>query len=129
MKSLFFKIIRVVAGRLILVIDFLTRPRKMVRDRKSQVVVEQQAQNLQLYQFKACPFCVKTRRTIHKLNIPVATRDAKNDAFYRQELLEQGGKLKVPCLRIEEDNQIKWMYESKNIISYLNSRFQTEKVA
>ena len=33
----------------------------------------------------------------------VAMRDAKNNEQDRQTLLEQGGKIKVPCLRIEED--------------------------
>jgi glutathione S-transferase len=44
----------------------------------------------------------------------------KNDEQYRQELLEQGGKVKVPCLRIEQDGQVKWLYESNDIIAYLN---------
>ena len=67
--------------------------------------------------------CVKTRRTLHKLNVPVALRDAKNDAQARSELEQQGGKIKVPCLRIEENGQSTWLYESKAIIAYLNERF------
>jgi glutathione S-transferase len=38
--------------------------------------------------------------------------------------LEQlGGKFKVPCLRIEENGQSTWLYESKAIIAYLDERF------
>jgi glutathione S-transferase len=66
---------------------------------------------------------VKTRRTLHKLNVPVALRDAKNDAAARETLLAEGGKIKVPCLRIEEGGKVTWMYESKIIIEYLNQRF------
>jgi glutaredoxin len=80
-------------------------------------------QHLALYQFHACPFCVKTRRTLHKLNVPVALRDAKNDAQARSELEQLGGKIKVPCLRIEENGQSTWLYESKAIIAYLDERF------
>ncbi|MGL4271981.1 MAG: glutathione S-transferase N-terminal domain-containing protein, partial [Pseudomonas paracarnis] len=76
-----------------------------------------------LYQFHACPFCVKTRRTLYRLNVPVALKDAKNNEQDRQTLLEQGGKIKVPCLRIEENGQTTWMYDSKVIIDYLDKRF------
>lgn len=78
---------------------------------------------LALYQFHACPFCVKTRRTLHRLNVPVALRDAKNDPVHRQALQEGGGRVKVPCLRIEEAGKVTWMYESKAIIAYLDERF------
>ncbi|MNF06483.1 hypothetical protein D3C80_2064420 [compost metagenome] len=66
---------------------------------------------------------MKTRRTLHKLNVPITLRDAKNDDQHRQALLEQGGKIKVPCLRIEDNGQSTWLYESKAIIAYLNERF------
>ncbi|MCU7223279.1 glutaredoxin, partial [Pseudomonas brassicacearum] len=75
-------------------------------------------------QFHACPFCVKTRRALHRLNVPVTLRDAKNDPLHRQALLEGGGRVKVPCLRIEEDDgKVTWMYESNDIIAYLDKRF------
>ncbi|MBT7717899.1 MAG: glutathione S-transferase domain-containing protein, partial [Halieaceae bacterium] len=35
-----------------------------------------------------------------------------------------GGNLKVPCLRIDQGEQdYEWMYESKDIIQYLEARF------
>ncbi|MQA55776.1 glutathione S-transferase N-terminal domain-containing protein [Pseudomonas piscis] len=117
------KALRVGLGQLIIFIDFITRPRKQQRSAAAQAQVEQAAQGLALYQFHACPFCVKTRRALHRLNVPVALRDAKNNPQDRQALLEQGGKIKVPCLRIEENGQTTWMYESKVIIDYLNQRF------
>lgn len=112
-------------GQIIIFIDFITRPRKMQRSPEAQAAVNQAASNLSLYQFRACPFCVKTRRTLHKLNVPMQLRDAKNDAQARSELLEQGGKIQVPCLRIEENGQSTWLYESKAIASYLQDRFVT----
>ena len=51
------------------------------------------------------------------------TNDAKNDAEHRQALEQQGGRIKVPCLRIEENGQSTWLYESKAIIAYLDQRF------
>ena len=117
------KALRNILGQLIVFIDFLTRPRKLKRTAEAQAAVTQQASNLELYQFHACPFCVKTRRALHRLNVPVALRDAKNDTQARQELEQQGGKIKVPCLRIEDNGQSTWLYESKAIIAYLDQRF------
>ncbi|MGY4493106.1 glutaredoxin [gamma proteobacterium L18] len=117
------KALRVGLGQLIVIGDLLTRGPKRKRSAQAQADVEQQARGLSLYQFHACPFCVKTRRTLHKLNVPVALRDAKNDEQARQTLLAEGGRIKVPCLRIEENGQTTWMYESKVIIAYLQQRF------
>jgi glutathione S-transferase len=60
---------------------------------------------------------------LHRLNVPVALRDAKHDPVHRQALLEGGGRVKVPCLRIDEGDKTTWMYESKDIIAYLDGRF------
>ena len=120
---MFIKALRVGLGQLIIAGDFVTRPSKKQRPAAAQALVDQAAKSLTLYQFHACPFCVKTRRTLRRLNVPVALRDAKNNEQDRQTLLEQGGKIKVPCLRIEEDGKTTWMYDSKAIIEYLNQRF------
>ncbi|KGK41411.1 glutaredoxin [Nitrincola sp. A-D6] len=110
-------------GNLIIFIDFITRPRKMPRPAELQAEVDQATQKLALYQFRACPFCVKTRRTLHRLNLNVAVRDAKNDPQAREELQQQGGKIQVPCLRIEEADRVTWLYESAAINTYLEERF------
>lgn len=110
-------------GQLIIFIDWLTRPKQQQRSVDQQSVVDAAAKSLALYQFKACPFCVKVRRAMHALNVKIELRDAKNDPQFRQELLEQGGRIKVPCLRIEEEGEVRWMYESDAIIEYLQERF------
>jgi len=120
---MFIKALRVGLGQLIIFGDFLTRPGKKQRTPEAQATVDAAAQDLTLYQFHACPFCVKTRRTLRRLNVPVALRDAKNNELDRQTLLTEGGKIKVPCLRIDEGGKTVWMYESKVIIDYLNQRF------
>lgn len=117
------KALRLGLGQLIVLGDLATRPAKMKRTSDAQAAVEQAAANLALYQFKACPFCVKIRRKLHALNVPVALRDAKHDATARAELESQGGKIQVPCLRIEENGQSTWLYESKAIAAYLDQRF------
>ena len=117
------KALRVGLGQLVVLADALTRPAKQQRTAEAQAAVDQAAANLSLYQFHGCPFCVKTRRAMHRLNVPVELRDASNDNVHRQALLEQGGRIKVPCLRIDEGGQTTWMYESNDIIAYLQRRF------
>lgn len=117
------KALRVGLGQLIVAGDLLTRPRPRQRTATAQADVDRAAKDLSLYQFHACPFCVKTRRALHRLNVPVALRDAKNDPQDRQALLTEGGLIKVPCLRIDEGGKSTWMYESKAIIEYLDKRF------
>ncbi len=112
-------------GQLIVFGDWISRPGKRKRDPAAQAKVDEQARHLALYQFHACPFCVKTRRALHRLNVPMTLRDAKHDPHHRQALLEGGGRIKVPCLRIEEGGDVRWMYESNEIIAYLDQRFGT----
>jgi len=117
------KALRVGLGQLIVAGDALTRPRPQKRSPQGQATVNKEAAALALYQFHACPFCVKTRRAMHRLNVPVALHDAKADPQAREQLLAGGGKVKVPCLRIEEAGGTRWMYESNEIIAYLEKRF------
>ncbi len=60
---------------------------------------------------------------MYRLNLRVETRDAKRDEAHRATLLNQGGRVKVPCLRIEKDGVVEWLYESNAIIAYLDERF------
>lgn len=110
-------------GYTIVFIDQITRPKPLQRSAEEQQLVDDATKHFSIYQFHACPFCVKTRRAIHKLNLPMTYRDVKPEGQYREELLQQGGEVKVPCLRIEEDEKVTWMYESTNIIQYLQNRF------
>lgn len=124
--KLLLKIVREGLGRIIILIDFLTRPSPMKRSKPEQTKVMAQLANMALYQFYACPFCIKTRRALRRLNLPLQTRNVNEGSPYRQELIEQGGDLQVPCLRIEEGGKVEWMYESKAIIAYLEQRFGPE---
>jgi glutaredoxin len=123
------KALREGLGRLVVLVDHLTRPAPMQRSPAEQEAVAAAATKLALYQFYACPFCIKTRRALHRLNLPVALRDAQNDPVSRAELESGGGKIQVPCLRIEEPDGARWLYESKAIIPYLEGRFGTAQPA
>jgi len=120
-------VLRWVIGRLILLLNFVFSPRGIKRDEKQQTLINEQTKSLTLYQFPACPFCVKVRRQMKRLSLTVAMVDAKQETN-KEELLTQGGSPKVPCLRIEDTNgNVEWMYESSVINAYLTERFSTEE--
>jgi glutaredoxin len=118
------RIVRWFLGNLILFIDFITTPRGVKRSPEAQAQVDQQTRMLALYQFHACPFCVKVRRAMKRYGLNIELRDAKNNSMYREELEKEGGRIKVPCLRItNDDGSVSWMYESSDIIRYLEKSF------
>lgn len=109
-------------GRLIILIDFIFSPKKQQRTESDQEKINEEVKSIKLYQFYACPFCIKTRRAIKRLNLPIEARNAQSGQ-YRAELLAGGGEVKVPCLKIESEEGVQWMYESTDIIQYLEKRF------
>jgi glutaredoxin len=117
-------IIRWLLARIIFIVDLLFRPRKYKHSNDTQAEYDTRTKSLTLYQFAACPFCVKVRWAIRRLGLSIAYRDAKRNAQYAKELVEGGGHLKVPCLRIEKgDGNVEWMYESSDIIAYLSEHY------
>lgn len=120
----FLRLLREGSGRVLIFIDWLFRPSRVKRSVEDQFKVDQETKILKLYQFYACPFCVKTRRSIKRLNLKVETRNAQAEGEFRKELELNGGKIKVPCLKIEGAGEASWLYESNDIIKYLDERFQ-----
>ncbi|MDP1646155.1 MAG: glutaredoxin [Thiobacillus sp.] len=121
---LFFKTLRVILGPFLLLGDWLTRPKGIVRPKAEQRAIDARAQNLALYHFPTCPFCLKTRRTIRRLSLKIELRDAKNDQAHRAALIAGGGKPQVPCLQVTDaQGQPTWLYDSNTVIAYLNREF------
>ncbi|WP_338166129.1 glutaredoxin family protein [Vibrio sp. 10N] len=117
------KLIRIILGKIILLLNFVFSPRGVKRSTEAQQQADAKASAMQLYQFEACPFCVKVRREMKRQSIQVELKDAKNDPVARDELLNGGGRVKVPCLKIVENGNETWMYESSDIVSYLQKEF------
>jgi len=109
-------------GRIILLLNFVFSPRSVKRAPEAQAQIDARTEHMSLYQFEACPFCVKVRRSMKRNALNIELRDARNDDLHREKLLQGGGKVKVPCLRIDkEDGSTEWMYESSEIIRYLET--------
>ncbi len=119
-------VIRWILGRIILLMNAIFRPSKRKLSPEQKAAQQSSAGNLALYQFAACPFCVKVRRELHRLDLELPLRDAKGSELYRSELEHGGGRIKVPCLRIDEGENSTWLYESNDIIEYLRERYPSE---
>jgi len=122
--KMFFKTLRLIIGPIILFIDKITTPKGIKRPEEEQQKIDREVTNLVLYQFKTCPFCIKVKRNNKRLSLNIETRDAQHNSSHREELLQGGGQIKVPCLKIvDEKGNDSWMYESDDILQYLKDRF------
>jgi glutaredoxin len=117
------KLVREGLGRGVAFVDRITRPTPVQRSAEAQAQVAEATRSMALYQYFACPFCIKTRRALHRLNLPIELRDAQNDPVHRETLLREGGRIQVPCLRIDAAEGTTWLYESDDIIRHLEQRF------
>lgn len=116
------RILRTSLGYIVLFFDWAARGKGVVRSAEQQEKIQAALSGLSLYQHKVCPFCIKTRRALHDLNAKVELRDIRKNIAYRQQLEAGGGRVKVPCLRIDNGGDVRWMYESGEIIDYLSQR-------
>ena len=123
MKYLFAPV-HFVIGNLIKIVDFATSPKPVKRPHEIQNDIDEKCKNLTLYQYPTCPFCVRVKRNIKRLNLPIRMIDPRKDASAMDLLAKEGGKVQVPCLQItENDGHSTWMYESADINNYLDDQF------
>lgn len=73
----------------------------------------------ELFIMEACPYCRKVQLYMKKNGIELPQRDITREPGAREELLERGGKVQVPCLLIDGEP----LYESDDIIAYLGRTF------
>lgn len=97
-----------------------------VRNAEQQAEVERRAQHLTLYHRPTCPFCMRVFIAVARLDLPIQRRNITADAEARNELVANGGRQQVPCLRIDESAGTRWLYESADIIAHLEEQFGTD---
>ncbi len=76
-------------------------------------------EHLTLYEFTSCPFCARVRQYLQQAQLEIARKDILQDQQAYRELLMGGGSQQVPCLRIGDGESAQWLYESADIIGYL----------
>ena len=73
--------------------------------------------DIKLYHFSTCPFCVRVRQYLLEEDIQIQQKDILLDDDAKKDLLAIGGKTQVPCLVVSG----KALYESSDIIQWIES--------
>ena len=76
-------------------------------------------EQLALYYYETCPYCVRVLDVIQELGLDVELRNIIHEPAYRDELVAARGRSTVPVLRLTAENKDQWMPESRDIIRYL----------
>ena len=71
------KLIRFFVGRILLLLNAVFKPKALPRTEAEIIQLKQDAQGLSLYQFEACPFCIKVRRALTRLGVTIPIYDVK----------------------------------------------------
>jgi len=122
--KVFFRTLRLVLMPFMLLWARFGAPKGVFRSADAQREVVTKCSRLALYHFPTCPFCIKVRHEMARLSLPIELRNAQHDSKFRAELEQGGGKIQTPCLRIvNEQGEVKWMYESETIKLYLLQQF------
>lgn len=121
----FFRTLRLILTPFMLISEKISTPSGIKRSSDEQAKIDQACEDLALYQFTACPFCIKVRKEIARLGLNIETRDAQHNGDHRSALETGGGRIKVPCLLIHQDGgEETWLYESDDINKWLQRQFE-----
>jgi len=74
-----------------------------------------------LYYSQYCYFCQKGLMTLRNKSHSITLLDVSDRSNHSQ-LVAGGGKGQVPCLRISQGQQHQWLYESNDIIEYIQQQ-------
>ena len=74
-----------------------------------------------LYYYDSCPFCARVLRSLNQVKVDVELRNVMSDSNHRSALQQATGRTTVPCLRIDNGTDSEWMFESMDIIRFLQS--------
>ncbi len=87
------------------------------------------AEQLSLYYSPYCPFCHRVLDALVGLGLmpdleknkagAITLKNTASDSAAKNALKQGGGKTTVPCLRIERDGKVQWLYESMDIVKFL----------
>jgi hypothetical protein len=65
----FFRLIRWPLAQMVILINWMTLPTPPVVTPEQRKQLDVNTAGMKLYHFNQCPFCVKTRRSIHRLGL------------------------------------------------------------
>jgi glutaredoxin len=122
------KAVRRIVGFFVGFFGLMTRPAQIQRSEQDRKMLAHAVKSLRIYDYKGCPRSLKLRHALHRLNLDIQYCDISSSQIHQNNLLTQYGRLHAPCLRIEENNTVQWLDDSRQIIQYLNQRFDTAAV-
>lgn len=78
---------------------------------------------LELWSFEASPYCRLARETLCELELPYVLHNVAKGSAHRRDFVARSGKMMVPYL--VDDNTGREMFESADIVKYLNETYAT----
>ncbi len=81
------------------------------------------ADDLALYHYDTCGYCLRVRRALYELGVEVDMRNINQSPEHLRALVEARGQRTVPVLRIRHEDGDEWLAESSDIVAYLRKRF------
>jgi glutaredoxin len=116
-------LIRMILRFIVLFADKINPVKKIDITEEEQIKIDKLMKGMVLYHYPACPFCIKVARKMRTMSMDIEKRDPRIEPF-KSELMQGGGEQQVPCLKIGRDEKALWMYESSEIILYLENEFE-----
>ena len=117
------KTLRLIPGPFMLFWEVVTTPHGLMRGAAHQQAIDARCRRMVLYQYRTCPHCIRTRREIRRLSLPIELRDPRKPA-HRAELSAAGARHKVPCLKVTDaEGHDRWLYHAREIIAFLAAEF------
>jgi len=89
-----------------------------VAEKTQRNVISEGYEGLSLYYRGSCPFCRYVSAYLKSKSIVIDSKNITDDKSAFNELVNQGGKRQVPCLRITDGSKTRWLYESTDIITF-----------
>ena len=118
--------IRKFVDSLLSLFDWFSRPQPISRSEEESKRLAKATSGLALYDYKGCVASRKARHEIRRLNIDIERRDIGKCSIHQDNLLAEFGKLKAPCLRVEEKGEVHWIDEPEKIVFFLHDRFDVK---
>ncbi len=102
-------------------VSFAASATRLGRGSRCRVEELRHLKPLTLYNMEGSPYCRKVRETLSELNLQHIVRNVPKGSPKRAELEKRGGKVQVPYLI--DPNSSREMYESDDIVAYLEGRY------
>jgi glutathione S-transferase len=106
------------------VVSAVASAARLARGTRCRVNADRHLKPLTLYNMEGSPYCRKVREVLCELDLECVVRNVPKGSPKRAELEKRGGKVQVPY--IIDPNTGREMYESDDIVAYLEAQYGSE---